>query len=326
MLIDEVTLTVHSGKGGDGAVSFHRDAQTRKGGPDGGNGGNGGSIYFQGSQSITDLREFRYKKAIIAEDGVKGKGKNLFGKNAPDLTIFFPLGTEITDTETGRTFEIRNTRQKLFVVKGGKGGRGNSEFATPTNRTPKHAEDGEPGQTKMLHIELRLIAEIGLVGLPNAGKSSLLAVITNANPKIGDYPFTTLEPNIGMMGSHMIADIPGLIEGASQGKGLGTKFLKHIQKTKIIVHCIDCTNEDPLTSYNVVRGEFGSYGKDLLDKPEIIILNKVDLVDEKRIKELTKMFAKTKRKVLQCSVYDDVLIEQVKEALVTQLNDKPIVS
>lgn len=319
MFIDTVTLEIQAGNGGNGSSSFRRDAQTSKGGPDGGNGGEGGSIYFQGSSHINDLREFRYKKHIEGQSGIDGKGKKLFGKNAPDITILLPLGTVVTDIETQRTFEIRDTIKQFLVAKGGKGGRGNVEFATPTNRAPVYAEKGKPGEKKTLHLELKLIADVGLIGLPNAGKSSLLSVITHANPKIGNYPFTTVEPNIGMLDTYPIADIPGLIEGASKGRGLGITFLKHIEKTKLIVHCIDVTESDPLKAYTIVRAEFASYNKKLLEKQEIIVLNKSDLVNDQRIKELKKIFKSTSTSVFVCSIYNEKQIEQLKKAIVKHI-------
>lgn len=232
MLVDNIKLIIVAGKGGDGSAHLRRDAQTAKGGPDGGNGGNGGSIYFQGSHNITDLREFRYKKKIIAESGTDGAGKKMYGKNSPHLTTFIPLGTRITDQASGKVIEITDTETPIRMAKGGQGGRGNVAFKSATNQTPTNIEKGASGEEKELFLELRLIAEIGLIGLPNAGKSSLLAALTNATPAIGAYPFTTLEPNIGMLDTHPIADIPGLIEGASKGKGLGVDFLRHIEKTK----------------------------------------------------------------------------------------------
>lgn len=319
MFIDEVTITVQGGKGGDGKVHFRRDAITAKGGPDGGNGGNGGSIYIQGSHNLNDLRQFRYKKRVEAENGIDGMGKNLFGKNAPDIVISLPIGTVITDTANDKVFEITNDTKKLFVVKGGKGGRGNSEFATPTDRAPKHAEKGELGQSKILHLELKRIADIGFIGLPNAGKSSLLSVVTNATPKIGDYPFTTLEPNIGMMDGHPIADIPGLIEGASSGKGLGIKFLKHIEKTKILLHCIDASHPDVLQAYETVRSELGMFKQELLEKKELVALLKTDLFSEVELQKKVALLKKKKLLVITCSLYDDQQIIEVKKKLLLSL-------
>lgn len=315
MLVDNVTLFIKAGKGGDGAATFLRNGLTAKGGPDGGNGGNGGDIYVQGSHNINDLKQFRFKKEITAENGTPGKHRKLFGKNATHTTIYLPLGTQIKDTDTGELFEITDTTTPILLAQGGKGGRGNTEFKSATNQTPRFAEKGEAGQERNLHLELKLIAEIGLIGLPNAGKSSLLAVLTNASPKIGNYPFTTLEPNIGMHDGHMLADIPGLIEGASSGKGLGVKFLKHIEKTKALVHCIDATDEHADKTYLTVRQEFEQYNPTLLEKPEVILLTKTDLADEKTIEKTSKYFQKEGKKVLSCSIYDEESLERVKQMI-----------
>lgn len=315
MLVDNVSLYIKAGDGGHGAVTFLRNGLTHKGGPDGGDGGNGGNIYFQASHNITDLREFRFKKKVIAEDGIPGKKKKLFGKNAPHITVFVPIGTRITDTATGKTYEITDTTKLLLLAHGGKGGRGNDKFKSATNQTPMFAEKGTLGERKNLLLELRLIADIGLIGLPNAGKSSLLAVLTNATPKIGDYPFTTLEPNIGVLDKHMIADIPGLIEGASKGKGLGVTFLKHIEKTKLLVHCIDSTDPEIEKTYQTVRIEFKEYNPLLLEKPEIILLTKMDLLPEKDLQKKIKIFQKKGAKVLTCSIYNEKSLDLLKQTL-----------
>ncbi|MEK7209734.1 MAG: GTPase ObgE [Patescibacteria group bacterium] len=315
MLVDNIPLIIKAGNGGDGAATFLRNEMTAKGGPDGGNGGNGGNIYFQGSTNVNDLREFRYKKKILALDGVAGKHKKLFGKNAEDLTILLPLGTRITDINSNKIIEIINDKTPILIAKGGKGGRGNTEFKSATNQAPRYAEKGTLGEEKKLLLELRLIADVGLIGLPNAGKSSLLSVLTNATPKIGNYPFTTLEPNIGMMNSHAIADIPGLIEGASKGKGLGVEFLKHIEKTKVLVHCIDSTDENVDKTYSTVRKEFEQYNTSLLDKPEIILLTKIDLASEETIKKNVRILKKKGKKVLTASIYQPETLELLKQEL-----------
>jgi GTP-binding protein len=319
MLVDNINLIIKAGNGGDGAATFLRNEGKAKGGPDGGNGGNGGNIYFQGSTNINDLREFRYKKKIAADDGVAGKHKKLFGKNAQHLTIFLPLGTRVTDINSDKVVEIIDTKTPVLMAKGGKGGRGNTEFKSATNQAPRYAEKGTLGEEKKLFLELRIIADVGLIGLPNAGKSSLLAVLTNATPKIGDYPFTTLEPNIGMLGKHPIADIPGLIEGASKGKGLGVEFLKHIEKTKVLVHCIDSSSEDVQKAYSTVRNEFEQYNSSLLNKPEIILLTKTDLTDEKTIKTNIKLLKKNPpaggKKVLTASIYKPETLGFLKQEL-----------
>ena len=321
MLIDKITLLVKAGNGGNGSASLLHNGLTFKGGPDGGNGGNGGNIYIQGSTNINDLREFRFKKKIRAQDGIAGGRQKLFGKNASDLIIQVPLGTSVTDTKLERTSEITDTKRLLLVAKGGKGGRGNTMFKSSTNQAPAYAEYGKLGEEKKLILEMRLIADIGLIGLPNAGKSSLLSVLTNATPKIADYPFTTVEPNIGMLGKHPIADIPGLIEGAANGRGLGAQFLKHIEKTKILIHCIELSENNVEERYETVRREFEYFDKILLEKPEIILLTKTDLADEKTIKKYKNIFEKKGKQVLIYSLYDHKSIESIKKTLETLIEN-----
>lgn len=313
MLIDKVTITVKAGNGGNGAVTFKRNAQTAKGGPDGGNGGNGGSVYIQGSTNISDLREFQFKKKIKAEDGVSGKKNNLFGRNGEDILVRVPLGTKIVTTEDRFVAEITNDKAKICIAKGGKGGRGNNEFKSATNQTPMEAEDGEPGEQLEVIIELRLIADVGFVGLPNAGKSSLLKALTNAKPKIGNYPFTTLEPNLGIAGGIILADIPGVIKGASKGKGLGFKFLKHIEKTRFLVYCIDATEKNPFETYATILSEFEAYNQTLLEKPKIVLLTKTDLVTKDALLEKEKLFTDKKEKVFSVSIYENESIENLEQ-------------
>jgi GTPase len=322
MFIDNVTIIVRAGNGGDGGSTLSHTAQTSKGGPDGGNGGNGGSIYAQGSTNVNDLHEFRFKKKIVAENGISGKAGNMFGRNASDLTILLPIGTLITDLDNGHIQEITNITYRYLLVTGGKGGFGNVEFKSAINRTPLHGEPGGVGQVKNLMFDLRLIADIGLIGLPNAGKSSLLRALTHATPTIGNYPFTTLEPNIGMFGIHPIADIPGLIEGASKGKGLGIKFLKHIEKTKILIHCIDVGEISPEKAYETIRQEFKEFSIKLLDKPEIILLTKVDLVDKKVLKRYLSIFQKKGLEVFSYSIYDPKSINSLKQVMEKKLTEK----
>ena len=322
MLIDTVTITVAGGRGGNGRVSFLRNAQTTKGGPDGGNGGNGGSVYLQGIDDILALRNFQFKKELKAEDGVPGGKQKQFGKNGGDLTIRLPIGTLVTDQTTGEQFEIVDDREKVLIAKGGIGGKGNDEFKSATNQTPRYAEKGTAGEEKILFLELKLIADIGFIGLPNAGKSSLLSVLTNAHPKIANYPFTTLEPNIGMliMGNKQIAlaDIPGLIAGAHTGKGLGTQFLRHVEKTKAFIHCISVENESVLSAYQTVKDELQEYNKTLLEKKEIILLTKTDLVDDSTVKKKVKELAKTKIPIVPFSIYNEKDIEDLKTLLAAQ--------
>lgn len=322
MLVDTVTITVKAGDGGNGSVHFRRNAQTARGGPDGGNGGNGGNVYFQGIDDILGLQEFRFKKKLLAEDGIKGGRQNLFGRNGKDLVIRIPIGTLVTNEVTNEQFEVLDTETKILVAKGGIGGRGNNEFKTATDQAPHYAEKGTSGEEKTLHLELRLIADIGLIGLPNAGKSSLLKALTNANPKIGNYPFTTLEPNIGIMQGIALADIPGLIEGASEGKGLGMQFLRHVEKTKLLVHCIDIANSDVVSSYQTIRTELGEYNATILEKPEVILLTKTDTIEPKEVETTQKQVEKQLGKeVLTVSILDDSSLEKLQTALLKRIKE-----
>ncbi len=319
MFIDSVDITVIAGNGGSGAATFRRTAQTAFGGPDGGNGGNGGNIYVQGSVHIRDLSAFRFKKTIEAEQGAHGTKHNGFGKNAAHTTIFVPIGTRITDTDTGDIIDILDTDTRILVAEGGKGGKGNVFFKSPTNRAPENKEPGGTGQQKHIHLELYLIAKIGLVGLPNAGKSSLLAALTRARPAIAPYPFTTLEPSIGMLDGYAIADIPGLIEGASNGKGLGIQFLKHIEKTEVLIHCIDCTNTDVCKAYNTVRNEFKNYNPELMQKKELIYLNKTDLIDENIVQKLINELKHLNPEIVAGSVYSQKTLSTLTSRIFSML-------
>lgn len=302
-LIDDVTIKIKAGDGGAGGRGFASYHGSTKKHPDGGDGGNGGNIYFQGTANLSDLNEFRFRKEITAEDGVKGMNKILDGKNGKDVVVLVPLGTTIIDTKTQKTIEILEENLPVLLATGGLGGRGNHSLPNQTfiyRNNHKHQE----GQEKELHLILNLIADIGLIGLPNAGKSSLLKSLTAALPKIGNYPFTTLEPNLGTLDKIVIADIPGLVQGASEGKGLGIQFLKHIQKTKILLHCIDASQSNLYESYITVRSELEKYDLKLAEKKGIILLTKVDLLDEKTLKEHIQKLKKTKRKILKTSIYN----------------------
>lgn len=321
MLIDEATITIKAGNGGNGAVTFKRNAQTAKGGPDGGNGGNGGDVYVTGINDFTTLTEFRYKKNVRAEDGVKGGKQNLYGRNGKELVIQIPVGTRVLNLATKESFEVLDTTTKILIAKGGKGGRGNNEFKTATNQTPYYAEKGEPGEQKRFFLELKLIADIGLIGLPNSGKSSLLSVLTNAHPKIGNYQFTTLEPNLGVLSGLVIADIPGLIEGASKGKGLGDKFLKHVEKTRILIHCIDLLSINLKTDYQTIRNELEVYNPDLLNKKELLVLTKTDLVDQKTLNKSIRVAEKLNKDYLPVSIFDAESLALLK-AKILELSGK----
>ena len=283
MFIDEAVITVTSGKGGDGAVHFRREKYVPRGGPDGGDGGRGGSVILEVAPTLNTLAVFRYKPKFRAEDGKNGAKQNMYGHSADDLLIKVPPGTMVYDGKTGDLVgDLVEPGQRLVVCKGGRGGRGNQHFATAVNQTPRMGERGEPGQTRQLRLELKLIADIGIVGAPNAGKSTLLASVTSARPKIAPYPFTTLEPNLGVAmldddTTLILADIPGLIEGAHLGIGLGHDFLRHVQRTRVLIHILDGTAEDPLLDYAQINSELSLFDPNLTRKPVVVALNKIDL-------------------------------------------------
>lgn len=312
-LVDDVKIKVIAGSGGNGGNSRHVNYGSGKTFADGGNGGHGGSVYFQASHNTSDLSEFRFKKVIKAFDGAKGMNKNLDGRKGEDVVVLVPPGTKIIDQNSNEVIEIENVEDPTLLAKGGRGGKGTHDYKLLSGS--QVCEEGKPGEARSLHLILSIIAQIGLIGLPNAGKSSLLARLTNATPKIGSYPFTTIEPNLGSFGKIIIADIPGLIDGASTGRGLGTTFLKHIEKTKILFHCIDVTTEDVEETYKTVRKEFENYNTELLDKEETILLTKIDLSDEKQVKSQTKKLSKFKRKILPVSIYDETSLNALKSII-----------
>ncbi len=282
MFIDKAVIEVRSGKGGDGMIAFLREKYMPKGGPSGGNGGKGASIYLRANKSINTLYNFRHSKVFIGEDGGKGLTKNKYGRGADDVIIDVPLGTVVYE-EKNHIFigDLSKDGETILVAKGGRGGRGNAAFKSDRNRVPKIAENGFPGENKRLILELKLLADVGLVGLPNAGKSTLLSVVSNANPEIADYPFTTIEPNLGVVSinkyeSFVMADLPGLIEGAHLGKGLGLAFLRHLERCRIIVHLISMESDDPYQDYLTITNELKSYGLGLDSRPTIIVASKMD--------------------------------------------------
>lgn len=293
MFIDYAEIDICSGKGGDGAVTFRREKYVPRGGPSGGNGGNGGSIVLEAHHNLSTLLDFRYRKKYKAGNGEPGGSSRKDGKNGADAVIKVPVGTIVRDADSKKIlFDLDEDGKKVIAAKGGRGGKGNSNFATPTNQAPRYAETGKPGTEKKIILELKLIADVGLVGYPNAGKSTLISKISAARPKIADYPFTTLEPNLGIVkykdyNSFTVADIPGIIEGAHLGKGLGLKFLRHIERTKILVFLIDITTEDYVNEFKILLNELKSYSKKLAEKPKLLVLSKADLVDETAIKKLS---------------------------------------
>jgi GTPase len=284
MFFDRVKIWVKAGDGGDGASTFRHEAHVPRGGPDGGDGGRGGSIYLTVDPGETSLRDFRHAHHFKGEPGGRGSGARMHGKAGQDRELLVPPGTGVFDDETGDLIgDLVATAQTLMVARGGRGGLGNVHFKTSTNQAPRHAQRGEPGEEHWVRLELRLIADVGLVGLPNAGKSTLLAALTAARPKIADYPFTTLEPNLGVLDlgdedrrRPTIADVPGLIEGASSGAGLGHAFLRHVERTRVLVHVVDGSDRDPEWSYNVIRDELAAHDPALLAKPMLVAFNKMD--------------------------------------------------
>src|SRR5438477_6793223 len=283
MFIDRAVIQVAAGTGGSGASSFRREKFVPKGGPDGGDGGSGGSVFVKVDPNLSTLLDYRYHTHWRADRGQHGKGKNMSGKSAADVYLPVPPGTEVRDADTGEVLgELVNPDETLLVAKGGRGGRGNARFATPTHRSPREWEPGEYGEERQLELVLKLIADVGLLGEPNAGKSTLLSVISAARPKIADYPFTTLEPHLGVVGlsdhrSFVVANIPGIIEGAHEGKGLGLRFLQHVERTRILALLVPVDSPDPQATYELLRKEASAYSKELAAKPHVVVLTKADL-------------------------------------------------
>ena len=318
MLTDEVKIKVRAGRGGDGVVAFDKVMMSL--GPTGGRGGNGGNVKFIGVADIFALNKYKHQKDHHAQDGEKGKLGRADGAEGKDLELIVPIGTVVTNLNKNKSFEITKVGEEVVAARGGIGGRGNFYFRSPENTSPKEFEEGKVGEEFEFSLELRLIADIGLVGLPSAGKSSLLNELTAANVKVGAYHFTTLEPNLGALDKLIIADIPGLIEGASTGRGLGIKFLRHIQRTKILVHCLSLESDNLLKDYKTIREELGKYNSELLEKEEIILLTKSDLISGEELKkQVKKITSKTKREVLPISIHNFEQIEAFKKKLLKVL-------
>lgn len=320
--LDRAKIFLKAGDGGDGCLSFRHEKYLEYGGPDGGDGGNGGDIYFEGSDRLNTLIDYRYQQHFKAKRGENGRGANCYGAAGEDLILSVPVGTEILD-ESGELVlaDIIQEGQKVLIAKGGRGGKGNTRFKTSTNQAPRRADKGTPGESLWVWLQLKLIANVGLVGLPNAGKSTFLSVTTRAKPKISDYPFTTLIPQLGVAKIHdkdfIIADIPGLIEGAHMGKGLGDRFLAHIERCQVLIHLIDISQPDLVSTYEKVRNEMDLYCKELSDKPEIIVFNKTDLVDDSVIEKTKRVFeSKYNKKIFFISaVTNDKQIARVLESV-----------
>ncbi|MDP4116776.1 MAG: GTPase ObgE [Bacteroidota bacterium] len=321
MFIDYVEIDVKAGHGGKGAVAFRREKYVPKGGPSGGNGGLGGNVILEAHHNLTTLLDLRYKTKYEAEDGKPGATSRKDGKNGKDIIIKVPVGTVVKDSETDEVlFDLDKAGTAIAICKGGKGGKGNSNFATSTNQTPRYAEQGRPGEEKHLSLELKLIADVGLVGFPNAGKSTLISTISAARPKIADYPFTTLEPNLGIVRykeykSFTVADIPGIIEGASEGKGLGLIFLRHIERTKILLFLIDATSQDYKRDFKVLLNELKEYSPALAQKRKIIGLSKADLLPEEELEKLKKKKTIENNPVLLFSSANHYNIDHLLEKL-----------
>lgn len=333
MFIDQITIHVRSGKGGDGMVHFRREKYEPRGGPDGGDGGKGGNVIFEVKATLNTLSAFRQNEKFAADDGKNGGSSQMTGRGGKDLIIHVPPGTVIYDAETGVLLgDLTTTGQQLMVCKGGRGGLGNQHYATSRNQAPRMAERGEPHEEKLLRLELKLIADIGIIGLPNAGKSTLLAALTNARPKIGDYPFTTLQPNLGVAKidddtTVVLADIPGLIEGAHAGAGLGHDFLRHIQRTRVLIHMVDGLSEDPLADFSQINSELALFDPNLGRKPQIVALNKIDQPEvQERLKDIRSSFKKRKVELFTLSAMARTNTRDILVAAYQMLEETPIMA
>lgn len=316
MLIDHVKLEISAGKGGDGVVRWRREHGIPYGGPAGGDGGKGGDVYVRVVRDIHALSRYASQRIWKAENGQAGKKRSMHGSNAPDLYLDMPIGAIIHNDDMDITYECLNDGVEILILRGGRGGYGNEKFKSATNRTPEEFTYGQTGEYATFSIELDLIADVGIIGMPNAGKSSLLNTLTRAGAKVGDYAFTTLEPNLGAYHGIVLADIPGLIEGASDGKGLGIKFLKHIRRTRTLLHLISVENENIINSYDIIRKELASFDPILIEKNEIIVISQIDKVDNKLAETKRAELAKlTGKKVYLLSLYDDNTVKELGELL-----------
>jgi GTP-binding protein len=313
MLIDDIKIRVKAGDGGTGAVAFNKNLMSL--GPTGADGGNGGNIYFEGVSDLGALGQFRNKKDVKSDNGGDGKGQYSDGPDGEDVILKIPVGTVIHNLDNGIDREIVKIGEQVLVAKGGKGGRGNFQFRSSTNTSPRRFEEGKNGEAFNIRLELKLIADVGFIGFPNAGKSSLLNELTSAKSKVANYPFTTLEPNLGVYYELILADIPGLIEGASTGKGLGIKFLKHVERTKTLFHLVSTESEDVVKDYKIIKKELANYSKELAKKPEYLFLSKSDMVSPAELKKKLAKLKKLNKNAIALSIHDEGAINEVKDIL-----------
>ena len=324
MLIDELKLHISAGNGGNGVVRWRHEKGRDMAGPGGGNGGKGSDVLVEGMRDISLLASYKHLKEIAGPNGQAGMRNGMHGKDGEDLIIKLPIGSILTNLETGEKFSLEKEGQIIKILHGGKKGLGNEVFKSSINVSPQESTDGKPGEEADFFIELELIADVGLMGLPNAGKTSLLNAITNAKHKVGDYPFTTLEPNLGALYGYVLADIPGLIEDSGKGKGLGFKFLKHIKRTKILLHCISLENESLDKAYKTIRNELKGYDDELINKPEYIVLTKTDLIEPKKLEPIIKALKKEIKaeEIFSVSILDEKSLNKLKKTLVDLLKSK----
>jgi GTP-binding protein len=329
MFIDEAKITVRAGDGGHGCIAFRREKFVPRGGPSGGDGGNGGNIYLVADSQQNTLLKFRYKHNFKAGRGQHGMGSNCHGKTGDDMEISIPLGTVVSDDETEEVLhDFTTPGERVLIAAGGRGGHGNAHFASSVNRAPSRAQDGRPGENKTLRLELKLLADVGLVGFPNAGKSTLISSISAAHPKIADYPFTTLEPNLGVVAydndkSFVVADIPGLIEGAHLGHGLGIQFLRHIERTRVLLHLVDVSgaeDRDPVEAFKIIENELAEHDSELPKKPRIVVATKMDAAEPARLRKLQQWCRQRRIELIRISSVTGEGLEELKDGIIKKLS------